>query len=193
MSTVTIDAETLREMVAGARQGDRRAAERLVREHEGWVRSAIYGVTGRAELVDDIAQQVWARAWNGLGGLADAAQLRSWLYSIARNTAIDYATARQRERARARPLETVAGTPDPRHAHQDGALAELASAELHQTLLGAVKSLPAIYREPFVLRHLESWSYAEIGAVLGLSVEAVETRLTRARRLLREMLRGTEP
>ena len=50
--------------------------------------------------------------------------------------------------------------------------------------------LPAIYREPFVLRHLEDWSYAEIGEVLGLSVDTVETRLVRARRLLREMLQG---
>ncbi len=187
MSAVTIDAESLRELVAGARQGDRQAAERLVKEHEGWVRSAIYAATGRAELVDDIAQQVWARAWRGLEALADARQLRPWLYSIARNTAIDYSMANQRERVRTRPLTVVAGTADPRRPAPDGVVA---GDELRGTLLEAVRSLPAIYREPFVLRHLEDWSDAEIGAVLGLSVEAIETRLTRARRLLREMLRG---
>jgi RNA polymerase sigma-70 factor (ECF subfamily) len=50
--------------------------------------------------------------------------------------------------------------------------------------------LPAIYREPFALRHLEGWTYAEIGTVLDLPLETVETRLVRARRLLREMLSG---
>ena len=64
------------------------------------------------------------------------------------------------------------------------------ASETRETLLRAVQSLPALYREPFVLRHLENWSYAEIGELLGLPDETVETRLTRARRLLREMLHG---
>lgn len=62
--------------------------------------------------------------------------------------------------------------------------------ETHRTLLGAIEALPAIYREPFALRHLEDWSYARIGEALGLPVETVETRLVRARRLLRESLKG---
>ncbi|MEW6252214.1 MAG: RNA polymerase sigma factor [Planctomycetota bacterium] len=187
MSVVAIDAEAMRELVAGAQQGSRQAAERLIREHEGWVRSAIYGVTGRAELVDDIAQQVWTRAWQGLPGLADGRQLRSWLYTIARNTAIDYSMAHRRVQAAAVPLQHAAATPDRRDRGPDGTVA---ADELQKTLLQAVQSLPALYREPFVLRHLENWSYAEIASVLGLSVETIETRLTRARRLLREMLRG---
>ncbi len=187
MSTVAIDAESVRELVSGARQGDREAAERLVRDHEGWVRSAIYAVTGRAELVEDIVQQVWVRAWQGLGALQDPRQLRPWLYTIARNVAIDYSTAHRRERERAGPLQAAIEAPDTRRVAPDRAAAQ---QELQDTLLRAVQSLPALYREPFALRHLENWSYAEIGAVLGLSVETIETRLTRARRLLREMLRG---
>ena len=89
MTSVTIDAESLRQLVAEAQQGDQVAADRLVRGHDAWVRSAIYAVAGRVDLVDDIAQQVWTRAWERLGTLQDPRQLRSWLYSIARNTAID--------------------------------------------------------------------------------------------------------
>ncbi len=63
-------------------------------------------------------------------------------------------------------------------------------SEVLKEVLDAIAGLPLIYREPFVLRHLEEWSYAEIGDVLNLSVETVETRLVRARRLLREMLQG---
>ena len=56
-------------------------------------------------------------------------------------------------------------------------------------MLAAIQSLPALYREPFVLRHLSGWSYAEIAEVMGMPVDSVETRLVRARRLLRASLK----
>ena len=184
---MTIDAESLGQLVAEAREGDRVAADRLVREHAGWVRSAIYGVTARADLVDDIAQQVWARAWQHLGTLENPRQLRPWLYMIARNTAIDVCVAERRQQAIADRLDGQVRPADRPPASPPGVTDR---RELRETLLRAVQSLPAIYREPFVLRHLEEWSYAEIGNVLSLSAETVETRLVRARRLLREMLQG---
>ncbi len=187
MTAVTIDAESLKDQITRARQGDRRAAERLVRAHEGWVRSAIYAVSGRRDEADDLAQQVWARAWDRLDTLENPAQFRAWLYTIARNTAIDVGTAERRRRVRTTALERTTELPDP---PQRGPAATAAENELHATLLRAVQSLPALYREPFVLRHLQDWSYAEIGEVLGLTTETVETRLVRARRMLREMLQG---
>lgn len=186
MSSVTIDADSVRRAVADAQQGDRLAADRLIRDHDAWVRSAIYAATGRADLVDDIAQQVWTRVWQRLGTLENPQRLRAWLYSVARNAAIDAAIAHKRDQAQSGPLpENVPGT-----THAVSPFGAAAGNELHETLLRAVQALPALYREPFVLRHLEDWSYAEIGEVLDLSVDTVETRLVRARRLLREMLQG---
>ncbi len=187
MVTVTIDAESLREQIAKARRGDRWAAERLVRAHEGWVRSAIYAVSGRRDEADDLAQQVWARAWDRLDTLENPDQFRAWLYSIARNTAIDVGTAQRRRRAQTAALERATDVPD---QQQRSPATVAAENELHATLLRAVQALPALYREPFVLRHLQDWSYAEIGEVLGLTIETVETRLVRARRMLRETLQG---
>jgi RNA polymerase sigma-70 factor (ECF subfamily) len=62
--------------------------------------------------------------------------------------------------------------------------------ERHEAVLDAVASLPALYREPFVLKHLEGWSYRQIGEALGLPTDTVETRLVRARRRLRQKLAG---
>lgn len=185
MSSVSIDAEALRRLVAEAQQGDRVAADRLIREHESWVRSAAYAVTGRVDLVDDIVQQVWTRAWQRLDTLENPRQLRAWLYTIARHTAIDASMSQQRQQALTGRLEDETALPD-RSGHNPAGAA--ASSELRGTLLRAVQALPALYREPFALRHLEDWSYEEIAATLGISVETVETRLVRARRLLREML-----
>ena len=57
-------------------------------------------------------------------------------------------------------------------------------------MLESIAALPEIYREPFVLKHMEDLSYKEIGELLGLPSDTVETRLVRARRLLREQLAG---
>ena len=186
MTSATTDAEALHELVSQVQRGSRSAADALVREHNTWVRSVIYGVTGRTDLVDDVAQQVWTRAWQRLDSLKDPQRLRSWLYAIARNAAVDAGQARKRQAALG--LDDLGG-----HVGDDRARNPLRAAlgdELRRTLLRAVEALPAIYREPFVLRHLEDWSYARIGELLSLPVETVETRLVRARRLLREMLAG---
>ena len=151
-------------------------------------RSVIYGVTGRPDLVEDIAQQVWAQVFERLDTLNDPRRLRSWLATIARNAAIDASVARKRRSSRTGTLEQA---PEPAGDVRDFSPPEvIGGGELRDTLLRAVEALPALYREPFVLRHLEGWSYAEIGDVLDLGVDTVETRLVRARRFLREMLNG---
>ncbi len=172
--------------VTEAQRGSREAADRLVREHDGLVRGVIFGVVGRAQMVDDIAQQVWAQVWQRLPGLKDPRRLRSWLYTVARNAAIDAGQSARRRQGVA--LDAVA---EPvRDGPQVNPARITIGGEVREELLRAIEGLPALYREPFVLRHMEDWSYAEIGELLGLPVETVETRLVRARRQLREALRG---
>jgi RNA polymerase sigma-70 factor (ECF subfamily) len=60
-------------------------------------------------------------------------------------------------------------------------------------VLEAIRGLPDIYRESFILRHVEDWSYAQIAEAMSLPVDTVETRLVRARRLLRTALRDLMP
>ena len=186
MFTVALSDDTVRSLVADAQKGDRSAADRLVRAHDGWLRGVVFGITGRPDLVDDIVQQVWSQFWERIESLQDSRRLKSWLYAVARNAAIDAGQARKRREqvrmeasAEARPFDA-----------ESNPLHKVAGDELHSMLLQAVAALPAIYREPFVLRHLDDWTYAEIGELLEMSVETVETRLVRARRLLREMVKG---
>lgn len=185
MGAATLDPVALRALVEHAQRGDRRAADRLVRQHDGWLRSVIFGVLGRSDLVDDVAQQVWSQVWERLASLKEPERLRSWLYSVARNAAIDAGQARKRKAAIA--LDQV-GDVD-RDSRTRRVVTSPGADESHELLMRCVEALPALYREPFVLRHLEDWSYAEIGALLDMPVETVETRLVRARRLLKEMLR----
>lgn len=176
-----------RPVIEAIQQGDAYALNELMRRHGRWVRGIIFAALGRMDEVDDVAQRVWMQVWREAKRLDDIDRWRSWLYRIARNAAND--TLRERQR-RGRLLGGMLG-----HwlGHKPAAPATDHQAvldERQKALHAAIADLPAIYREPFVLKHLEDWSYAQIGEALGLPVDTVETRLVRARRLLREKLVG---
>jgi len=76
----------------------------------------------------------------------------------------------------------------PRSQTQSGPDQGLIGEEERRRVLTAVEALPILYREPFVLRHLNGWSYKQIAEVMDMPVDSIETRLVRARRLLRETL-----
>lgn len=174
-------------LIVAAQQGSRSALDALIRRHDRWVRHVVYRALGNASAVEDVAQQVWTTVWQQIGTLVDPSAWRAWLYRTARNAAIDASQKSSRERQR-RALVDEQTLPD-----RDGSPAlRLVRDEEHRRMLAAINGLPAIYREPFVLKHLEDWSYAQIGEALGLPVDTVETRLVRARRLLRSALNGVE-
>lgn len=175
------DAET--PVIAAARGGDRYAFTELMRRHNGWVRGVIYGVLGDRDAVDDVAQQAWMTVWLRIGELRDAERWRSWMYRLVRNAAVDAGRESTRRRARMYPGPTDAAAD--RGSAPDR---NMSGWEKREAILEAIRGLPALYREPFVLRHLNGWSYAKIADLMDMPVDSVETRLVRARRLLRESL-----
>jgi len=171
-------------IVDAVRDGDRRAFEDLVRGNDRWVRGVVFGVVGDPDGTDDVVQQVWATVWSRIPELRDTRAWRVWLYRLARNAAIDA----QRDRRRGPRVQT----PVP-EASTDSSMTPayaLSRTERHQRVLEAIRNLPALYREPFVLRHVQDWSYRQIAEAMGIPVDTVETRLVRARRQLRVALDG---
>ncbi len=171
-------------MVEAVRDGDRRAFEDLVRGNDRWVRGVVFGVLGDPDATDDVIQQVWVAVWSRIGDLRDLQSWRPWLYRLARNAAIDAQRDRRRSPRPHTPVpETVAvSSAVPAHV--------LSRQERQGMVLEAIQALPAIYREPFVLRHVQDWSYRQIAEVMGIPVDTVETRLVRARRHLQAALNG---
>lgn len=171
-------------VIEAIRDGDRHAFAELVRRQGRFVRSVLIGVLGDSDRVDDVEQQVWATCWQRIGHLRDVKRWRPWLYSLARNAAIDAGRDTTRRRRRVQPivgeLEAAGSAPPPER--------QLADDECNRLVLNAIRALPLLYREPFVLRHLNGWSYQQIAETMDIPVDTVETRLTRARRLLREAL-----
>ncbi|MEM7231885.1 MAG: RNA polymerase sigma factor [Planctomycetota bacterium] len=168
-------------------KGDRRAFRELMRRDSRWVRGAVYAVIGNSSAVEDVTQDVWLAVWQRVDRLEHPEAWKSWLFRLARNAAIDFsrrrrtgATALERlrdERSRAVP-ET-----SPEENRLDG-------EEEYARVLRAIEALPEIYRQTFVLKHIEDWSYREIAEALSTPVDTIETRLVRARRLLRQSLKA---
>ncbi len=172
-------------VIDAVRQGDRAAFEEFFRRQDRWVRGIIYGVLGDRDRIDDVAQQAWTAIWNRIGELRDSRLWKSWLYRLAKNAAIDAGREATRTRRNKQALSAAM-----RQRVSAAADAEPANSELREAVLRAIEELPALYREPIVMRHLHQWSYEQIALLMGMPVDSIETRLVRARRMLRESLKN---
>ena len=160
--------------------GDHAAFGELVRRNEPRVRGLLLRLTGDKTLADDLAQDVFLRAYRGLHAFEGRAKVSTWLYRISYNVYLNH-------RARTRELN---GLPDTWEDVE--AQARPNRPELRKDLDLAIAGLPERYRAVIVLYYLEDVSYPEIAEVLNLPLGTVKTHLHRAKRLLREQLEGWE-
>lgn len=165
--------------------GDRYAFDEFVRRQHRWVHGVVYGVLGDPDRCEDVVQQAWLGIWSQAKKLRDTRRWRSWVYRLARNAAIDAGRDITRRRKRSEPMPFEVTQPHDRAVGSTGVIRD----EQHQQVMAAIQALPALYREPFVLRHMNGWSYREIADAMAMPVDSIETRLVRARRLLRESLK----
>jgi RNA polymerase sigma-70 factor (ECF subfamily) len=177
-------------LVEAMARGESDALVELMRRNGPWVRGVVFAATGDADAVDDVFQQVWLSAWRRVESLSDAAKWRSWLYALAYHAGVDAARrARRRKRLADRLRQWAIRRSRP---EGDGPRSAMLR-EAHRRALAAIAGLPETYRSPFVLRHLAGWSYRQIAEAMDVPTATVETRLVRARRVLRERLGdGTE-
>jgi RNA polymerase sigma-70 factor (ECF subfamily) len=174
-----------RALIEAIAAGQSHCLEQFVRRNERWLRGVVFAAIGDAGQVDDVLQQAWLRVWQNAWRLEDASRWRPWLFRLARNAAIDTARrARRRLKLWQRLREAVSGD-DAEPARPEH---RLMASEEHRRVLEEIGRLPERYRQPFVLRQLEGWSYRQIAETLAIPVATVETRLARARRILRERL-----
>jgi RNA polymerase sigma-70 factor, ECF subfamily len=162
----------------GARRGDQQAFARLVEAYQRPVYNLAYCMLGNATEAEDAAQETFVRVYTKLHTYQPDRKLSSWVFSIASHYCID----RLRRRSHTSflsldedPLVTV--LPSGEQGPEDSAL----RTETRDEIQELVAQLPPAYRVPLILRYWQDMSYQEIADVLGLSVQAVKSRLHRAR------------
>lgn len=149
--------------------------EALVGAHYRELYSFAHGLCRHPETAEDLVQETFTRAWKSLSSLKDEKAARAWLYTILRR---EHARLYERKRPDVRPPDALPEIPVIGHDNRTEAF------NLHR----AMAELTSEYREPLLLQVIGGFSCAEIGKMLGISENAVMTRVYRARRSLREAL-----
>ncbi len=142
---------------------------------------------------EDVAQEVFLRAYEHFGELRDSPTAGGWLKTVATNLSLNHLT---RYRARWSFFSELAG---PGEESEHGAEVEFAApqdlageldqADRHQVVEQALQKLPPAQRVPLVLYHLHGLRYEEIAAKLKISLGKVKTDIFRGREALRRRLR----
>ncbi|GIK19601.1 MAG: hypothetical protein AMXMBFR77_17730 [Phycisphaerales bacterium] len=163
------------ELLARARAGDRYAFADLYVRYVGLVRGVLLARAPRSDC-DDLAQEVFIRAWQRLDDLRSDESLGPWLAASARARAGDH----RRTAARRARREAAAAARSTRDTSAEGITAARA--------LDAIRSLPEAYRDTLALRLIEQMPGPLIARRLGLTEGSVRVNLHRGMKLLRERL-----
>ena len=198
MSSMSLeDDDTDEQLVRRAQGGDVRAFEMLVVKYQRRVERLIGRLVRDVDLVADISQETFLRAWRGLASFRGESAFYTWLYRIAVNSA-----KRALEGLRRDPVVTesslVRGGDEEdqeplseRAAPSDGVTPEslLAGKELSAAVQAAVAALPEDFRRALELREVEGLTYEEIAQALACPVGTVRSRIHRAREAVAASLR----
>ena len=161
------------QLVSAARDGDMDAFEALVHLYEKRVFALTLRMCGNPEDAAEAAQEAFLAAWQGLAFFRGDASFSTWLYRLVSNACVDLLRREGRRRASAGPSlddeELNLDVPDPAPSPQDAAE-------------------PPEHREVLILREIHQLRYDEIADSLSLDVGTVKSRISRARKQLRNFL-----
>jgi len=180
------EAQTATVLVAQAKAGDPRAFEALVRRYRKRIFALALHITGSASEADDIAQEVFLKAYRALDGFEGRSQFFTWVYRMTVNRSLNVRRdrARRGEDMLEDPRLELAVAVDARS--DPGRAAELRQS--YARLLRALDSLPADMRTTVILVSLQGLAHGEVAVVQKISEGTVAWRMHEARRRLNEAM-----
>ena len=169
------------------------AFEELVEQYQQRLVGVLHHVVGNAEEAEDLAQEVFLRIYRARKKYRARSKFSTWLFTIANNLALN--ALRRRQRKPVVPLNVRDSGPlGPRPAEQlardkgSGPVQKIQRQEMAGIIKKALDDLNERQRMAVMLNKFEDMGYAEIGEVMGLTVKAVKSLLSRARSNLRVAL-----
>ncbi|MEX1140311.1 MAG: sigma-70 family RNA polymerase sigma factor [Bacteroidota bacterium] len=178
-----------RSLVNAFREGDERAFEEIVRRYQRQVANILYLTLGSRRDVEDLAQDVFVRVHGSLGRVNVQSTLFSWIYRIAVNIAIDEVRRRRIRKIVSLDFLTAPGGSEFEPKEPGKASDRVLAGEKREKISEALQKLSPSHRAALVLREYEDLSYREIAETLGISEQAVKSRIFRAREELQRLLR----
>jgi RNA polymerase sigma-70 factor, ECF subfamily len=164
--------------VALAASGDRRAFERLYRQHVDRVYALCLRMAGERSDAEELTQDVFVRAWEKLAQFRGESAFTTWLHRLTVNVVLNARKASGRRNSRI-------GGGDEVVAEKSAAPARTGD---RMDLEAAMSKLPPGARRVFVLHDVEGYKHEDIAGMLGITSGGSKAQLHRARMLLREAL-----
>lgn len=186
MTNAEREAATATALVTAAKAGDQRAFEALVVRYRKRIFALALHITGNASEADDIAQDVFLKAYRALAQFEGRSQFFTWVYRMTVNRSLNV------RRDRARRGESILDDPRLELAVTVDARSNPGrEAELRQTyarLLRALDSLPIEMRTTVILVSLQGMSHGEVAVIQNLSEGTIAWRMHEARRRLHDAM-----
>jgi RNA polymerase sigma-70 factor (ECF subfamily) len=180
-------------IITKIREGDREAYRLLVDNHRDRVFGILVRMTADRDLAAELTQEAFVKAYLKLESFRGDSSFGTWVVQIAIHAARDVFRRHRRDKLHGvvsleEFLEQSAVRQIPADRNQRDALSQLQLNETGDRLEKEIDALPAPYREVFVLKHVEGWSFERISETTGDSVGSLKVRAHRARRMLRDAL-----
>ena len=174
-------------LVRASQRGNREAFGVLISRHAPSILSVTLRMLGRATDAEDVAQETFIAAYKALPGFQFGAKFSTWLYRIAVNKCNDSLRTRRTDTV---SLDTTGDETAValEVANEGTPQLDLERAELAGALDKGIQALPPLYRESFVLKHVEGLDYDEMSAILNVHRDTLKMRVYKARTLLCQSL-----
>jgi len=181
------------DIVKGAANGDLGSFEQIVLLYQDKVYSLSLRLTGSAQDAEDLAQEVFVKAYRHITSFRGDSDFGTWIHRIAVNTWLNQKRKGQTQAAYSLDEPIYSGDAEIKREIPDLSQdpeSVLLSSQMSEKLQRAVESLPKDQKAALLLREVEEYTYEEIAMMMGCSVGTVKSRLARARNALRGSLNG---
>ncbi len=171
-----------RTLVNSVIEGDSIAFDTLFARHRDMIYSMLLKFTGNNDDVEDLMQEAFMKAYLKIGLYDPKYDFGAWIYTIARNTFVDFNRTRKSNALNAQnlPLESSnspqASAPTPEDY--------IINAQQRSQIERYIAMLPEDYRQLFELRFIDEYSYEEISEKLDMKLGTVKTRIFRVRNMM---------
>ncbi|AZR73789.1 hypothetical protein BBF96_10565 [Anoxybacter fermentans] len=181
-----------KELIEMFKKGEEKAFEEIVRRYQKKVYNTIYRILGNPEDANDLAQEVFIRVYRKLHLFQGKASFSTWLFTITSNLCRDELRKRQRRlkiRSLSEPIRYKDGEIEQEILDESMTPERISiNRELRDEIQAVIDKLPDEQKEAIVLREFQGFSYEEIAEIVGVALGTVKSRISRARRNIREEL-----
>ena len=172
------------QLVKASQQGDQNAFAFLVQRYQRRVFNMNLHMLQDYEDAEEVTQEVFLAAWQGLPSFRGEACFPTWLYRIAYNCALKQLQRRKRERSLQAAMEVEQILEGVNGEKQAEDILELRDRQA--IVREQIEKLPTKYRMVLIMRHLQEMTYEEMADILTIPIGTIKTHLFRARNLLKE-------